>query len=172
MTQTKESRTNDNQATKPFFQQTWDFFASVKLAIYVLVLIAATSIIGTIIPQNASNAFYFQKYGTFLYKIFMLFDFNNMYQAWWFLLLLFLLVINLIVCSIDRLNKTWKIIFPKKISFNVNRFRKLKIKNTFVLNADSEKTLSAYKQFLSKQFKKMAEKETENSTAIYVENGR
>ncbi|MCP3899271.1 MAG: cytochrome c biogenesis protein ResB, partial [Desulfobacteraceae bacterium] len=81
-------------------------------------------------------------------------------------------VINLIVCSIDRLNKTWKIIFPKKISFNVNRFRKLKIKNTFVQNADAEKTLSAYKQFLSKQFKKMAEKETENSTAIYVEKGR
>jgi cytochrome c biogenesis protein len=172
MAQTKQNNKTQTKANEPFFKQTWDFFASVKLAIYVLILIAVTSIIGTIIPQNANDSFYFHKYGEFLYKLFLTLGFYNMYQAWWFLLLLLLLVINLVVCSIDRLNKTWKIIFPKKISFNVERFRKLKTKETFEKENDFDTLVSEYKLYLSKHFRTIIEKNSENSAAIYVEKGR
>ena len=39
---------------KSFVDRLWDFFASVKLAIVLFSLIALTSIIGTVIEQNAS----------------------------------------------------------------------------------------------------------------------
>ena len=172
MTQTELNKKHDIKTNEPLFKQAWDFFASVKLAIIVLILIAATSIIGTIIPQNATDSFYFHKYGEFLYKLFLILDFYDMYQAWWFLLLLLLLGINIVACSIDRLNKTWKIIFPNKISFNIDRFKKLKTQKSFVQKNDYDKIVSEYKLYLSKRFKTIIEKKSENSTAIYVEKGR
>ncbi|MCK5098354.1 MAG: cytochrome c biogenesis protein ResB, partial [Desulfobacteraceae bacterium] len=172
MTQTKLNKKPDTKANKPFSKQIWDFFASAKLAIIVLILIAATSIIGTLIPQNAADSFYLHNYSDFAFKLFSMLDFFDMYHAWWFLLLLFLLVINLIVCSIDRLNKTWKIIFPKKISTNIERFKKLKNQKTFSKNDNFEKLAPEYKDFLSKQCKTIIEKKTENSIAIFGEKGR
>ena len=41
----------------------WHFFASVKLALTTLFLIATTSIIGTIIPQKESFEWYISRYG-------------------------------------------------------------------------------------------------------------
>ena len=46
----------------------WDFFSSVRLTVVLLLTLAATSIIGTLIPQNASPADYFQAYGPFLFR--------------------------------------------------------------------------------------------------------
>ncbi|MCK5310791.1 MAG: cytochrome c biogenesis protein ResB [Desulfobacteraceae bacterium] len=172
MTETKPHQKHNKQKNKKISSQIWDFFASVKLAIIVLILIAATSIIGTIIPQNAGESFYLHNYGESTFKFFSMLNFFDMYHAWWFLLLLFLLVINLIACSIDRLNKTWKIIFPKKISFNIERFKKIKTHKTFTKKNDFEQLVPEYRNYLSKQFKTIIEKETENSTAIFGEKGR
>jgi cytochrome c biogenesis protein len=168
MTQNKFKKSSD----KNVFEQTWDFFASVKLAIIVLILIAATSIIGTLIPQNAADAFYLHKYGEFRFKLFTMLNIFDMYHAWWFLLLLFLLVINIIACSIDRLSKTWKIIFPKKVSFNTERFKKNKNQESFAIKNDMEKIAPQYKEFVSKRFKTIVEQKTENSIAIFGEKGR
>ena len=44
----------------------WDFFTSVRLTIVILLTLAATSIIGTLIPQNQEPAAYFQAFGGFL----------------------------------------------------------------------------------------------------------
>jgi cytochrome c biogenesis protein len=172
MTKTEQKKNSHDIENEPVFKQTWNFFSSVKLAIFVLILIAVTSIIGTVIPQNANESFYFHKYGDFLYRLFSVLDLYDMYHAWWFLSLLLLLVLNLVVCSIDRLNKTWKIIFPKTVSFNIERFRKLKTIAAFEQKNDYEKVVSGYKQFLSKRFNTIIEQKSDNSTAIYVEKGR
>ncbi|MBF0574057.1 MAG: cytochrome c biogenesis protein ResB, partial [Desulfamplus sp.] len=39
----------------------WKFFTSVKLTVIVLLLLAATSVIGTVIPQNGTEQFYIHK---------------------------------------------------------------------------------------------------------------
>ncbi|MBU4396258.1 MAG: cytochrome c biogenesis protein ResB, partial [Proteobacteria bacterium] len=36
----------------------WDFFASVKLALFTLFFLATTSVIGTIIPQKETAQWY------------------------------------------------------------------------------------------------------------------
>ena len=90
----------------------WKFFASVNLTIVTLISIATASIIGTLIPQNGQPDFYFHKYGEVLYKIFSAFTIFDMYHSWWFRLLVLTLVINIIVCSIDKISATWKILFP------------------------------------------------------------
>ena len=104
----------------------WNFFVSVKLTVFLLLSLAVTSIIGTVIPQNADPQLYFREFSPFLFRLFQVLDIFDMYHAWWFQLLLFLLIANIVVCSIDRLTATWKVVFPKKLTFNPSRFEKQK----------------------------------------------
>ena len=52
----------------------WKIFVSVKLTVFLLLSLAATSIIGTIIPQNADPEVYFRKFGPFMFRLFEVLD--------------------------------------------------------------------------------------------------
>ena len=152
--------------------QIWQFFCSVKLAVYTLVLIAATSIIGTVILQNGSQQQYLREYGQTFYNLIKVFSLDNMYHAPWFLALIVILCINIVVCSIERLSQTWKIIFPKEITFNKDRFRKQKNLETFSIEKNSDALTNQYETFLSKKFRKVIKEKTESSIVLYAEKGR
>jgi len=110
---------NDSLPTK-----VWKIFASVKLSVFVLLALAVTSIMGTVVPQNGEPAMYHSIYGHTLYRVLSTVDAFDMYHCWWFRALICLLMANIIICSIDRLSSTWRIIFPKRPIFHVSRFRK------------------------------------------------
>lgn len=101
----------------------WLFFASIKLTVTLLMTLAATSIIGTLIPQNESPENYRRAFGEFYYRLFEILDIFDMYHSWWFQLLLLMLTANIIVCSLNRLSATWKIVFAKHPQFNLARYR-------------------------------------------------
>ena len=103
----------------------WKFFSSVQLAIFTLVILSLTSIIGTIIPQGRSFEFYIEKYGTTLARFFHILDIPEMYTSWWFLTLLGLLSVNLVVCSIDRLPLAIGQITLDQTGFDSDRLRKM-----------------------------------------------
>ncbi|MGB3212693.1 MAG: cytochrome c biogenesis protein ResB [Desulforhopalus sp.] len=105
--------------------QFWDFFSSVKLAIFTLCGLAATSIVGTIIPQDESTAFYVQKYGAKTAHFFQILDIPNMYYSWWFLGLLGILSANLVICSLDRFPSVWKIINADNLAIAPERVERM-----------------------------------------------
>lgn len=107
------------------FNQLWDFFAAVKLAIFTLSALAVTSIIGTIIPQGESHAFYVKNYGPKTAQFFQILDVPEMYYSWWFLGLLGLLATNLIVCSFERFPRVWKIIHSDNLKITPERVEKM-----------------------------------------------
>ncbi len=152
--------------------QIWMFFCSVKLTVYTLVLLAATSIIGTIVLQNGSPQQYVNLYGKGYYNLIKVLKIDDMYHAWWFLFLLLLLVINIVVCSIERLTLTWKIIFPKKIRFNPERFRKFKNQETFTANKDLNTLSGEYKAVLEKNVGRVLQEKTDTGFVFYAEKGR
>jgi len=152
--------------------QVWNFFVSVKLTIFLLLSLAATSIIGTIIPQNADPEAYFHKFGPFLYRLFDVLDIYDMYHAWWFLLLLALLFVNIVVCSIDRLSSTWKIVFPGSPSFNLTRFQKQKNKQDFQDDRSPEILEKLYATYTSKRFSHHQVDRTDNGFVVFAEKWR
>ncbi len=152
--------------------QIWMFFCSVKLTVYTLVLLAATSIIGTLILQNGSPQQYISLYGKGFYNLIKVLKIDDMYHAWWFLLLLLLLCINIVVCSIERLSLTWKIIFPDKIKFNPNRFRKLKNGEIFTKDKDFTTLSREYKAILTRKVGNVLEEKTDKGCVFYAEKGR
>ena len=163
--------TNQVIATDPF-SKIWDFFASVTLTIVLLFSLAATSIVGTLIPQNEDPAAYFKAFGEFLYRLFSVLDLFDMYHSWWFQLLLILLVINIIVCSIDRMSANRRILFVKKPSFNLPRFRNIKSKEKFVNHRSPEQLKEIYQKLIARHFRHSQIETTEHGFAIFGEKGR
>jgi len=103
---------------KDIFESIWKSLASVKLAIFVFIILATSSIVGTIVEQGAEptqNITLLAKFvgdsaAPTVYNIFAKLGFMDMYGSWWFVSFLILFTVNLIICSLDRLPKTWKFI--------------------------------------------------------------
>lgn len=88
---------------KTFVDRAIDFFCSVKLSIFVLLALALTSIIGTVIEQGSEPAHYLEHYGSTWGGLINVLNFGDMYHAWWFQMLLALLMVNITFCSVRRL---------------------------------------------------------------------
>jgi cytochrome c biogenesis protein len=88
----------------------WDFFCSLKLTIITLLLLAVTSIIGTVLQQNAKPEEYIREYGQSNYELFTALQFTDMYHSVWFVGILGLFSVNLICCSIKNFPRAWKFI--------------------------------------------------------------
>jgi cytochrome c biogenesis protein len=102
---------------KTLIDRIWGLFASVKLAIIIFSLIALTSVIGTILEQRAEPAknmlilskIFGESLASTVYAVFDSLGFMDMYHSWWFITLLVLFSANLIICSLDRLPRIWKL---------------------------------------------------------------
>ncbi len=134
--------------------------------------LAATSIIGTLIPQNQNPETYFKAYGEFVYRLLSVLDIFDMYHAWWFQMLLVLLTVNIVVCSIDRLSSTWKIIFVKNAKIRPDRFRKRKGNHNFTDKRDAGSLEKDYKNAVSSFFSNSVVNKTDDGFHIYGEKGR
>jgi cytochrome c biogenesis protein len=96
----------------------WDFFCSLKLSISLLIGLALTSIIGTIVPQGNIPPEYLQTISASKFKLYQSLSFFDMYHSWWFMLLLYLLTVNLVACSIKRLPRVWKIVSEPQLTMD------------------------------------------------------
>ena len=79
---------------------------SMQTAIYLLILIALLSAVGTIIPQGEESRFYIQHYGQYPGTFITLLGLNHLYQVWWYQVLLGFLCLSLLLCSYQRLRRT------------------------------------------------------------------
>jgi cytochrome c biogenesis protein len=95
---------------KDFLHSLWDFFCSLKLTMFLMIALAVISIIGTIIPQGTPPQEYLAQISPAKINLYKSLGFFDMYHSWWFILLLYLLTVNLVACSIKRLPHIWKII--------------------------------------------------------------
>ena len=80
----------------------WKFLRSMKFGIALLLLIAALSVVGTIIPQGQPLGWYAEKYPS-AYEAVLGLGLNRLYQSWYYVALLALLSLNLALCTISRL---------------------------------------------------------------------
>ena len=138
----------------------------------MLVALALTSMIGTLIPQNESPATYIQAYGEFAYRLLSVLNVFDMYHSWWFRVLLLMLAANVVVCSIDRLSATWRIIFPKSVKFSAGRFRKLAGAVSFSDRRSPEKLAASYQPLVAKHFRTTRVAASGSGTCVFGEKWR
>lgn len=155
-----------------FPNRLWKFFVSVRLTVLLLLVLAVSSIIGTLIPQNASPEAYVNHYGTVFYTIFDMLDIFDMYHSWWFRFLLLLLAVNIIACSANRFLGVWKIVFSKEPKFNISRFKALSDKEEFQSGSSPKELEKIYTRTITKRFGYTKIKNTGAGFLIFAEKWR
>jgi hypothetical protein len=79
------------------------FFKSVRLAVVLILVITALSLLSTLVPQGRDDAFYREKYSPALHGLITTLDFNHFFNSLLFLAPVGMFMMNLGVCAVDRL---------------------------------------------------------------------
>ncbi len=149
----------------------WKLFSSVRIALLIISLISATSILGTIFPQGEQFSFYVERYGSQFAMILEILNINDMYYSYWFRALLVLLCINLIVCTYTRLPAVFKILrqdnFDKKKKNWANQ-------QSIILHSIAEKNIAVQNvaETLKKTKKTFHSKEIGDDHLFFYETGK
>jgi cytochrome c biogenesis protein len=146
-------------------------FASVQLALFLIFLMAATSIIGTFIPQNKPPAFYVEAYGVKTARLLQILDIPDMYNSWWFLALLGVFALNLIVCSLDRIPQVIRIIRRDNLTASREQLGKLPLHALVTTALPAEEALLRVRQLFTTHGWKVQEREREDGRLLFAEKG-
>jgi cytochrome c biogenesis protein len=136
---------------KTFVDKIWDSFASIRLAIIIFASISLTSIIGTVLEQQAEPSkniqvltrIFGESLAPNIYAILEKLGFMDMYRSWWFVALLITLSVNIIICSLDRLPRIWKIVKEPIGPLSEERIKKFIIHRETVLKGKPDKVKDA-----------------------------
>ncbi len=148
----------------------WSFFASVKLALFSLFILATASIIGTIIPQKEDAFKYVELYGQSTAKVFQLLNFTDMYGSWWFVAMLSIFSLTLTVCTIERFPHLWRVVTMDNLGNTaVDRLKKMPMRRTFETDATVEQAETAVQDILTGSGWKLDKAEKENGTMFFTQ---
>jgi cytochrome c biogenesis protein len=137
---------------RDFLHSLWDFFCSLKLTMFLLISLAIISIIGTIVPQGPPPPEYLATISQVKFQLYKTLGFFDMYHSWWFVLLLYMLTVNLTSCSIKRLPHIWKIISEPKLTMDSGLEQSLSNKATFAALERPEALKEKLSSFLQTEF--------------------
>ncbi len=161
-----------NKEEKGFFPSLWDSFSSLRLTIALLIILAITSIFGTVIPQNASPEEYLRAYKLSTYKILKILGFLDMYHSKWFLFLLALLCLNLVACSWKRFRSTWKFFSGPMEQLGDDQWKSMSISRKFSRKGSPQQFLAEFPDTLSRVFSRPKISDISPAFHFFAEKGK
>jgi cytochrome c biogenesis protein len=158
----------------------WNFFSSVKIAIYMILVTLVTSMVGTILPQENTfinmdpSIFYKQNYGT-LGNIYYTLGLSHTYESWWFKLLLFIIGTSLVICSLDRVLPLYRALNKQQIRKHFQFLLRQKVSYSTTLSLKSstpEMSTVQWVDTMAKQLRKQRYRVHTDGTALLAEKYR
>jgi cytochrome c biogenesis protein len=137
---------------RSFVSTVWDFFCSLKLTLFLLISLALTSIIGTVLPQGTLPPQYVAEISPTKLQIYSKLGFFDMYHSWWFITLLYIFSLNLISCSIKRLPHVFKFISEPTLVLGEGQRNSFSLKQELTFNGAIETGKARLAEFLGKEF--------------------
>ncbi|MCX8030200.1 MAG: cytochrome c biogenesis protein ResB [Thermodesulfovibrionales bacterium] len=171
----------DKQITKKsFVDQVWNSLSSVTFAIIIFTLISITSIVGTVLEQQAEpqknlmllKRLFGDSAAPIIFKVLDTLGFTDMYHSWWFITLLFLFAANIVICSLDRLPRIIKSIKEKPSFLKDEHLNLLPISREIFLAETYDRCLSNVQEALKKAGFKVFLFSHEDRDQIFAEKGR
>ena len=158
----------------------WDFLASVKLAIVIFALIAISSIVGTVLEQRGSpeqnleilTRLFGKSLAPTLFSISEKLGFMDMYHSWWFTGFLVLFSVNLIICSIDRLPRIWKLIHEPMGPLTEDRIAKFALGREITLKGKANSVKDSVSRALGKAGFHAAEVDEDQGFSLFAQRGK
>ncbi len=151
----------------------WRFFSSVRLTIVLLIMLAAASILGTLIPQRGQGAMEFSRsLSPEVFKVLQFFDLFDMYHSIWFRVLLACFALNLIICSLNRFPGTWRRFKAVPRADRKRPLEDLSEDQVFTAPAPFEEVVPPVVRLLRARYKRTQQKDGGDTTWFYGEKGR
>jgi len=171
---------NKNKEGQGIVDRIWSLFSSVKLAVIVFTIISLTSIVGTVIEQQAEpernikllTKLFGDSVAPGLYRFLDSTGFTDMFGSWWFMGLLFIFATNLVICSIDRLPKILKVVKTPISPLGEEQFKAITSKHEAVVKGNAEKAGPRVIEVLKKIGFHGEIKKEGGATQICAEKGR
>ncbi|MGA9347661.1 MAG: cytochrome c biogenesis protein ResB [Anaerolineae bacterium] len=169
--------------TKGYLRRLWRFFGSLKLAVILLIAVTVVSLLGTLFPQLAPEvvgdpqtsvrwlAMAREKYGARagLYETLGLFD---VYHSPWFILLITALILNTLVCTINRLKATWRAISARPRLVMSDAFYERTPCRASLALAQEAGAADAVRQALARRHYRVLAEEQEGAAYLYADRNR
>ncbi len=161
----------DKKNGKSALSAIYDSMASVTLAIFLLIILAITSIFGTVILQKGDPQQYLMEYGPGLYKLFRFLALDDMYRSWWFLTILLLLLVNITTCTIKRFPRAWRLMTQSPKVLDDALFKRMKHRGSVRRGIDPEDAVDEARAVIEKHYGKVKETREADSVTLYVDKG-
>jgi len=149
----------------------WELLCSLRLTLFVLIVLALTSIIGTIIPQGQPEAAYLSFYSEKVYRLFKALDLIDMYRSWWFVGLLALMTLNLIACTINRFPRSWRLVRRPQRLADESLLRALSLREEFVSRRSPDELRSALVAVVQRRFRRPDLSESGDRFCLFAQKG-
>ncbi len=115
--QKEAARVESKTASPPLFSRALKFLGSVRLGVSLLVILTVLSMIGMLIMQQSVENFdhYYAALKPAQRIVYGRLGFFDIYHSWYFNSLILLLALTVVLASIERAPKTWKIVKNRKL---------------------------------------------------------
>ncbi|MDQ0244290.1 cytochrome c biogenesis protein [Bacillus fengqiuensis] len=157
---------------KTVIDKIWNFFSSVKVGVWLIVITLVASAFGTIYPQEmyipptvTPAEYYADQYG-WTGKLYYELGFHNLYGSWWYLILVASIGISLVIASLDRVVPLYRALNKQGVTRHANFLKRQRL---FGINTEwTEQDYETLKNGLKQRRYKIRE---ENGN-ILAEKGR
>ncbi|PWA12514.1 cytochrome C biogenesis protein [Pueribacillus theae] len=157
---------------RTLIDKVWNFFSSVKVGVWIIVILVIASAIGTLFPQEmyippgvSASTYYEEQYG-FLGKLYYTLGFHNLYSQWWYILLLSALGTSIIIASLDRFVPLYRSLKNQRVTRHDSFMKRQRIFGVTKTN-DPDPIISLAKDELKKKRYKVRE---ENGNLLAEKN--
>jgi cytochrome c biogenesis protein len=133
----------------------WNFFSSVKVGVWLIVITLIASAIGTIYPQvmyippTVTPAEYYEEQYGWLGKWYYQLGFHDLYDSLWYKLLIALIGVSLVICSLDRVVPLYRALKKQGVTRNEQFLRRQRLFSVSHVDND-EAILKQIKEKLAK----------------------
>jgi len=157
---------------KGFWRGLYQKLASPKLTVAIFLVLAAASVVGTLMPQGLGVAELQGHYGQRAIWFITTFGLNDLYHTGWFRLLLLSLCANLVVCTVERLPRTLKIYRRREEPLDPQKLAKYSLNRQFTSKFSRDETEARLTGIISEEFSALQMLDEDGHAAGVVEKGR
>lgn len=150
----------------------WRFFSSVRLTLVLLILLAAVSILGTVIPQRQGMMEFAQGLSPGALAVFNALELFDVYHSFWFRILISVLALNLIVCSLNRLPTTLRRFRSAPKPDRTKPFESVLPEHSFQVTLFPAEAADKAEALFRRRHGKTNRKDTDQGIFLYGERGR
>ncbi len=143
-----------------------------KLTLALLIILAITSIVGTLIPQQQEAVRFAQGLGPGLLRFFEVLGLFDLYHSVWFRTIIGLLALNLVICSVNRLPTTLKLYRASSKPDRSKPFENISPERSFSVEGGIEDVGNRVANSMRKKYRGVVIKSTAERNYLYAEKGR